>query len=124
VLRFEVSRSVITVEREFCAQFRIAGNAWETWETVPLRASSITCSSSDSAAQRYLVYCVLQACRGTWFSINWMKSASRWFYYADILWCTVNKTLGMPMCFYILVNIYKTWLWIPYQESSNFQVPH
>jgi hypothetical protein len=26
-------------------------------------------------------------------SINWMKSASRWFHYTDILWCTVSKTL-------------------------------
>jgi hypothetical protein len=25
-------------------------------------------------------------------TINWMKSASRWFHYTDILWCTVNKT--------------------------------
>jgi hypothetical protein len=30
VLRFEVSRSVITVQREFCAQFRTAGNACAT----------------------------------------------------------------------------------------------
>jgi hypothetical protein len=27
VLRFEVSRSVITVQREFCAQFKTAGSA-------------------------------------------------------------------------------------------------
>jgi hypothetical protein len=27
VLRFEVSRSVITVQREFCARFRTAGSA-------------------------------------------------------------------------------------------------
>jgi hypothetical protein len=25
----------------------------------------------------------------------WMKSASRWFHYTDILWCTVNKTLSL-----------------------------
>jgi hypothetical protein len=31
VLRFEVSRSVITVHREFCPRFRTAGSAWETW---------------------------------------------------------------------------------------------
>jgi hypothetical protein len=30
VLRFEVSRSVITVQREFCAQFRTAGSACAT----------------------------------------------------------------------------------------------
>jgi hypothetical protein len=28
VLRFVVSRSVITVQREFCARFRTAGSAW------------------------------------------------------------------------------------------------
>jgi hypothetical protein len=30
VLRFEVSRSVITVQREFCARFRTAGSAYAT----------------------------------------------------------------------------------------------
>jgi hypothetical protein len=30
MLRFEVSRSVITVQCEFCAQFRTAGSAQET----------------------------------------------------------------------------------------------
>jgi hypothetical protein len=28
VLRFEVSRPVITVQREFCARFRTAGSCW------------------------------------------------------------------------------------------------
>jgi hypothetical protein len=31
VLRFEVSRSVITVQHEFCARFRTAGSSRETW---------------------------------------------------------------------------------------------
>jgi hypothetical protein len=31
VLRFEASRSVITVQREVCARFRTAGSARETW---------------------------------------------------------------------------------------------
>jgi hypothetical protein len=26
---------------------------------------------------------------------NWIKSASRWFHYTDILWCTVSKTLSL-----------------------------
>jgi hypothetical protein len=26
---------------------------------------------------------MLEICRGPWFSINWMKSASRWFHYTD-----------------------------------------
>jgi hypothetical protein len=37
----------------------------------------------------------LETCKGPWFSINWMKSASRWFHYTDILWCTVSKTLSL-----------------------------
>jgi hypothetical protein len=36
---------------------------------------------------------MLEKCRGLWVSINWMKSASRWIHYTDILWCTVSKTL-------------------------------
>jgi hypothetical protein len=31
VLGSEVSRSVVTAQREFCAQFRTAGSAIETW---------------------------------------------------------------------------------------------
>jgi hypothetical protein len=38
---------------------------------------------------------MLEACRGPWFSINWMKSASRGFHYTDILWCTVSKTFRL-----------------------------
>jgi hypothetical protein len=26
---------------------------------------------------------MLETCRGPWFSINWMKSATRWFHYTD-----------------------------------------
>jgi hypothetical protein len=36
-------------------------------------------------------------CRGPWFSINWMKSASRWFHHTDILGCTVSKTLSWSL---------------------------
>jgi hypothetical protein len=28
---------------------------------------------------------MLETCRGSWFSINWMKIASHWFHYTDIL---------------------------------------
>jgi hypothetical protein len=27
---------------------------------------------------------MLETCRGPWFSVNWMKIASRWFHYTDI----------------------------------------
>jgi hypothetical protein len=36
---------------------------------------------------------MLEICRGPWFSINWIKSASRWFHYTDIVWCMLSKTL-------------------------------
>jgi hypothetical protein len=37
---------------------------------------------------------MLETGRGPWFSIKWMKSASRWFHCTDILWCTVSKKLS------------------------------
>jgi hypothetical protein len=37
---------------------------------------------------------MLETCIGPWFSINWTKSAPRWFHYTHILWCTVSKTLN------------------------------
>jgi hypothetical protein len=37
---------------------------------------------------------MLEKYRGPWFSVNWMNSASRWFHYTDILWCTFSKTLN------------------------------
>jgi hypothetical protein len=36
-----------------------------------------------------------EICRGLWLSINWTRSASRWFHYTDILWCTVSKILSI-----------------------------
>jgi hypothetical protein len=45
---------------------------------------------------------MLETCRGPWFSINWMKSASRWFRYSDTLWCTTIKTLS----YWRAVNLY------------------
>jgi hypothetical protein len=77
----------------------------------PLHASSITCSFSGGATQtavklqswhsQLTLYArnipsavcaappeneqlMLETCRGPWFSINWTKSASRWFHYTDI----------------------------------------
>jgi hypothetical protein len=47
---------------------------------------------------------MLETCRGSWCYINWMKSASRWFYYTEILWCTISKTNGLKClgCFMLL----------------------
>jgi hypothetical protein len=38
---------------------------------------------------------MLETCRGHCFSINWMKCASRWFHYIDVLCCTVRQTLSL-----------------------------
>jgi hypothetical protein len=35
---------------------------------------------------------------GSLFSVNWIKSAWRWFHYTDVLWCTVSKTLFVCGC--------------------------
>jgi hypothetical protein len=37
---------------------------------------------------------MLKTCRGPWFSIDWMKSASRWFHYNDIL--TISLLMLTP----------------------------
>jgi hypothetical protein len=34
---------------------------------------------------------MLETCRGPCSLINLIKSASRWFHYTEILWCSVNK---------------------------------
>jgi hypothetical protein len=46
---------------------------------------------------------ILETCTGSWFSINWMKIASRWFHYADILWCTVSKILSQSKSIWLSV---------------------
>jgi hypothetical protein len=68
-----------------------------------LRAYNVSCS----AVARLQLHCsgtatvpqhkqgVLETCRGTWFSLNWMKSASRWFHYTDIN--PLNAELN-PIC--------------------------
>jgi hypothetical protein len=50
---------------------------------------------------------ILETCRSLWFSINWKKSASRWFQYTDILWCTVSKTLYHASSWYFLTYFYR-----------------
>jgi hypothetical protein len=59
----------------------------------------------EATHKRHFVYCVRVMSVGcatialhcSWFSINWMKSASPWFHYPDILWCAVRKTLNMSL---------------------------
>jgi hypothetical protein len=35
---------------------------------------------------------MLETCRGFWFSINWMKNASRWFNYAEVMCVFIKYT--------------------------------
>jgi hypothetical protein len=42
---------------------------------------------------------MLETCRGSWFSINWMKSASRWFRYTDPLPTPPYIYLSISPCF-------------------------
>jgi hypothetical protein len=49
---------------------------------------------------------MLETCRGTWFSINWMKSASRWFHYTDILLISVFFLFFRIMIMFRLISDY------------------
>jgi hypothetical protein len=40
---------------------------------------------------------MLEAYRGPWFSINWMKSASRWFHYIEV----VSQSVSQPVSQYV-----------------------
>jgi hypothetical protein len=68
------------------------------------------CSASTEDEQ-----VMLETCRGLWFSINWMKSASRWFHYTDILWCTVNKTLNLSQEIVMYAKLYRTCFALTYK---------
>jgi hypothetical protein len=65
----------------------------------------------EALGKWHLVYCVCimsVGCGTTWcnfHSINWMKIASHWFHYTDILWCTFSKTLSVIK---ITVTLYVT----------------
>jgi hypothetical protein len=56
---------------------------------------------------------MLETCRGPWFSIKWMKSASHWFHNTDVLWGKVSKTLCSKICsiYHKILNKnkYKEW---------------
>jgi hypothetical protein len=61
---------------------------------------------------------MFETCRGSWFSMNWIKSASRWFHYTDVLRCTVSKTLSFTIrtyCVQIVVRLF-------YQIPSIFNL--
>jgi hypothetical protein len=68
-----------------------------------MRIMSVDC---DGAVARLQFHCnratapskheqaMLETCRGPWFSVNWMKSALRWFHCTDIIGCTVSKPVS------------------------------
>jgi hypothetical protein len=66
-------------------------------ETATVPQPNAVCAGSPEDEQ-----VMLETCRNLCFSINWMKSASCWFQYTDILWCTVSKTLSSTVaCFHV-----------------------
>jgi hypothetical protein len=72
--------------------FRFTGSFTATVPQLTLYARNIRNSVCVAPPEDEQV--ILETCRGPWFSINWMKSASRWFHYTDILWCTASKILS------------------------------
>jgi hypothetical protein len=80
--------SIISV---VCATIAISLHTWHRQLTLYARKKP----SVDYAVPPEDEQVMLETCRGPWFSINWTKSASRWFNYTDILWCTVSKTLNL-----------------------------
>jgi hypothetical protein len=74
------------------------GNGWKLLSAVQCCAT-ITVSLQSGQSQLILHACNIpnvicaappedeqvmhKTCRGSWFSINWIKSASRWFHYTD-----------------------------------------
>jgi hypothetical protein len=83
----------------------------------------------ETLNKRHLVYCVciisfgcvmnavcqappedeqvmFETCRGSYFSINWIKSASRWFHYTDVPeFCSCKAFKTCCINFYILLSI-------------------
>jgi hypothetical protein len=72
-----------------CAMITVSLKSWDNQLTYACSITSTVCAIPPEDEQ-----VLLETSRGSWFSINWMKSASRWFLYTDILWCTVSKTLS------------------------------
>jgi hypothetical protein len=71
LLRMSVGRGTVAVSRQPCQ-----GQLTLYAHNIP----NVICAAPPEDEQ-----VMLETCRGLWFSINWMKSASRWFHYAVIL---------------------------------------
>jgi hypothetical protein len=77
-----------------CATIAVKLQSWHSQLTFYARnISSAVCVAPPEDEQ-----VMLETYRGPCFSINWMKSASHWFHYTDILWCTISKTLSNWSC--------------------------
>jgi hypothetical protein len=72
-----------------CAMIAMTAQPTDITHTHTHNTPSAVCVASPEDGQ-----VMLETCRGSWFSINWMKSASHWFHYTDILWWTVSKTFS------------------------------
>jgi hypothetical protein len=53
--------------------------SWHSQQTYTRNIPSTVCVVPPEDEQ-----VMLRTCRGPWFSINWMKSASCWFHYTDV----------------------------------------
>jgi hypothetical protein len=61
-----------------CGTIAVSLQPWHSQLTYILNIPSAVCAASPEDEQVIFV-----RCRGPWFSINWMKIASRWFHYTD-----------------------------------------
>jgi hypothetical protein len=60
--------------------------SWHSQLTYARNIPSAVCSEPPEDEQVRL-----ETCRGTWFSINWIKIASRWFHHTDNLACDKDR---------------------------------
>jgi hypothetical protein len=81
-----------------CATIAVKLQSWHSQLTYARNIPSAVCVTPPEDELR-----MLETCKGPWFSINWMKGASRWFHYTD--------TKEPPLCPSPE----------PYQSSPRFQ---
>jgi hypothetical protein len=70
-----------------CATIAVQLQSWHSQLTYARNIPSAVCVSPPEDEQ-----VMLETCRDTWFSINWMKSALFWFHYTD-LWRKLKYVL-------------------------------
>jgi hypothetical protein len=76
-----------------CATVAVKLQSWHSQLTLYARnIPSAVCEAPPEDEQ-----VMLETCRGPWFSINWMKSASRWFHYTDKWFSFIAHSSGHRM---------------------------